>query len=151
MISRIDCNKPNPQFGAFKIEPPYQSSKKFVKYTGMANSRLIQRGYKQVVRMLKDFKHYDVVFNAENNNVSVVKKGFNRVVEVFSESPSGITGLNHFGVFTFPGRKILAGIFQPRKFLPYNINLGVERATVLEKEAEKLRKTNKIVDRINRM
>ena len=145
MRINLDCNRPNPQFGmAFKIkglkfqehsDKIPQETQAFMEYTNMIKSKAALRGFMQMNRELAPQTHYDVHFNPQDNSMDVVETATKRVVEHFTESPQGVTGLDHFGVYKFPGRKILAYFFNPRLFLPYNVNLAAERATKLEKEA----------------
>ena len=83
-----------------------------------------------------------------DKSMEIVKKDTGEVVQSFSASPKGITGLNHFGVVQFPGRKFFAKIFNPKKFLPYNVYEAGETAKIMEKAAIKAEKMSARFDAI---
>lgn len=106
-------------------------------YLGLMRSHGNVSGYKQLKKHLKNSQYYDLVFDVQTKTAHVVEKSTQKVVESYAESPQGITGLEHFGVVKYPGRVLLAELFKPRKFLPYNVNLAYDKIQKLEKVAAK--------------
>ena len=56
------------------------------------------------------------------------------------------TGFSVFGKMQFPGEKLLARIFNPKKFLPKNIYLAGEKAKIFEAKSIK---HEKMINNIN--
>jgi len=157
---QINNIQSTPQFGmAFKIKgqdiAEAQDKLRFFHGTG-AYQRYIApnfdktciRGHEQLVKEQKQLRHFDVVYDYMDKSMEIVKKDTGEVVQSFSESPKGITGLNHFGVVQFPGRKFFAKIFNPKKFLPYNVYEAGETAKIMEKAAIKAEKMSARFDAI---
>lgn len=114
-------------------------------YLGLMRSHANVSGYRQLKKQLAKTKYYDLVFDTQTKTAQVVNKATKEVVRSYEKSPNRITGLEHFGIVRYPGRVLFAEIFNPRKFLPYNINLAYDDIQALEKIAAKEAKINKIV------
>jgi len=147
---QINNVQSTPQFGmAFKVkgEDIARAQDKLRFFHGNSNyvnyaipNKLCLKGHTQLVNEQKQLKHFDIVYDYMTGAMEIVKKNTNEVVETFPKSPRGITGLNHFGVMQFPGRELFAKIFNPKKFLPYNVYEAAETAKIMEKAAVKAEK-----------
>ncbi len=147
MQVNLDCNKPCPQFGAFKYTGSKeaadigaecasvikdQATNILSDYIG-ATRKVVRRGFKQYKKEQDKLSFYDVIFDWSTKAVQVIERETGKEVKTFHESPDGVTGLDHFGVTKFIGRKFFARIFNPKEFLPYNLILAGEEAKSLEK------------------
>jgi hypothetical protein len=149
MQVNLDCNKPCPQFGAFRYAGSKEAAEigkdcaSFIKneatktlfdYIG-ATREVVRRGFKQFKTEQNKLTRYDSIFDWSAKATQVVERETGKVMETFPESPEGLTGLDHFGVVKFPGRRLLARLFNPKRFLPYNMILAGEKAKALEQKA----------------
>ncbi|MBE7710447.1 MAG: hypothetical protein E7Z93_08395 [Cyanobacteria bacterium SIG32] len=157
---QINNVQSTPQFGmAFKIKgqdiAEAQGKLRFFHGTGAYQRYAIPefnktclRGHEQLVKEQKQLKHFDIVYDYMTKATEIVKKDTGEVVQSFSESPKGITGLNHFGVVQYPGRELFARLFNPKKFLPYNVYEAGETAKIMDKAATKAEKMSARFDSI---
>ncbi len=147
-----------PQFGmAFKVkgEDIARATDRLRYFPGRSGyvtyavpNKLCLKGHEQLSKEQAKLKHFDIVYDYMTGAMDIVKKSTNEVVETFPKSPRGITGLNHFGVVQFPGREFLAKIFNPKKFLPYNVYEAGETAKIMEKAALKAEEISSKFDAI---
>ena len=147
MQVNLDCKKPCPHFGNFLIAGEKGTSivckegSEFVKIGQemidqyiVAKSKLMRRGFAQYKKGMAKLKTYDVIYNWLNSRCEVVNNKTKKIVASF-EHCGGNTGIEHFGITRFPGRKKFAKLFIPKRFLPYNFILAGEKAKELEKAA----------------
>ena len=119
MQTYFNCSNNSLQFGiAFRKG----NIPKLMEYTGMDKSLLVQRGFRQFNNRQAKIMSYDVVFD----NFS------NKTVSIFPANQRRTIGLDYGR--SFPGRKLLAIIFNPQAFLPSNILLAGIKAHKLEKQ-----------------
>jgi len=140
----MEINNSTPSFGMALRKPYTTAAETLVDYANF-NNKVNYRGFKQFKKEMDKLTKYDLVFN-EDKSVNVIENLTGKVMDTFGESPRGITGLEHFGRVRYPFRKILAKLFNPKKFLPYNIYSAGERAKELEKAALKTESTLEKID-----
>ena len=146
MQINLDCNCPKPQFGMAFRKPQGKDLGKLSDYVGM-EKEINRKGFAQYVNQLKNNKRFDVDYVADGNTARVIDSNTEEVIDSFHGSKD-ITGLEHFGTVSYPGKSLLARIFDPKQFLPYNLLLAGEKAKQLEaKEAER-QAVRKVMDNL---
>lgn len=126
-----NCPKPQPQFGmAFRV-PDSKELEKLNKYARLSTSEIRQRGMEQFIKEQSKLKHFDISYEPNFDAMAVIDNRTNKVVESFIQTPVS-TGYNNFDVIKYPGRKMIAIMFNPKKFLPLNMLQAGEKAKELE-------------------
>lgn len=137
MQTNLNCNCPKPQFGmAVRIPVNKEEQKQIARFLQL-NKKTNIRGWKQFKHEQNHVTSHDIAFDPVNNTALIIENRTNKLVEAFGPFREGNTGLHHFGCSKFPGRKLFAMIFNPKKFLPYNVCLAGERAKKLHIETLK--------------
>lgn len=141
------CSKTSPQFGmAFRI-PDTKGIEKLNNYARLATSEVRQRGMEQFIKEQGKLKFFDTSYDPKFDTMYVIDNRTNEKIESFIQTPA-ITGYSDFDATRYPGRKMLAIMFNPKKFLPLNMLQAGERAKELEKtllaSAPDLNKINKV-------
>ena len=93
-----------------------------------------RKGFAQYIKELKNHTRYDVVYKSATNSMSVIDNKTEQVVNSFCGTPN-TTGYSHFGAVSYPGKKFITKMFDPKQFLPYNLLLAGEKAQELETAA----------------
>ncbi len=129
MQTYFNCSNNSLQFGmAFRKG----NIPKLMEYTRMDKSLLVQRGFRQFNNRQAKIMYYDVVFDSKTKSASVIDNFSNKTVSIFPANQRRTIGLDYGK--SFPGRKLLAIIFNPQAFLPSNILLAGIKAHKLEKQ-----------------
>ena len=157
MLTKLNSSQITPNFGmAFKVKYSDNSTKAIVQgtaelknYMGFMKSHTTVRGYKQLKNQLKSYKYYDVVFDITDKSANVVNKSTGDIVTSFKKSPIGVTGIGHLSELNYGIKEIFIEIFNPKKFLPQNINSAYDSAKNLEKTARKEVKIIKKLDKLS--
>lgn len=127
--SSTNCQKT--QFGmAFRKPVTPQAKKVLAEYAGL-DKKIGIKGFKQFLKEQQALTRFDVKFNPESKSVDVIDNINNKVVSSYVYMGNQ-TGFSVFGEVQFPGEKLLARIFNPKKFLPKNIYLAGEEAKIFE-------------------
>ena len=140
MQVNLNCNQPRPQFGMAFRRPNDAQMNVFTErlfnnaseYTG----QIIRKGLKQFDTEQAQLTRFDTRFNAENESMEVIENSTGKVVEKIMNLGTQ-TGFDTWGDMTYPGRKWIASIFNPKKFLPKEIYLAGELAKKYEAQAIK--------------
>lgn len=90
-------------------------------------------GFKKYNKAQNKLNRYDVEFDTVTKQADVVDTFDGTVKSSHGEAAPGVTGLEHYGVVHFPGRRLFAKLFQQERFLPYNLITAGEEAKALEK------------------
>lgn len=128
-----DCNCPKPQFGMAFRRPEGKDLSKLSDYLGLSEE-INRKGFAQYIKELKNHTRYDVVYKSATNSMSVIDNKTEQVVSSFCGTPN-ITGYSHFGAVSYPGKKFITKMLDPKQFLPYNLLLAGEKAQELETAA----------------
>lgn len=135
MQVNLNCSQPKPQFGMAFRRPNYSEMESFAKsLTGSADEytcEIIRKGLRQFCQEQSKLKKYDVRFNAEDKSVEIINNMTGKVVDKTVEM-GRYTGFDMFGEMRYPGRKLFASIFNPKKFLPRELYYAGEQAKNLE-------------------
>lgn len=135
MQVNLNTNHQTPQFGmAFRKPETSETAKILAEYIGTKSS-VCNRGFKQLLKEQKKLTHYDLKFNPKDFSFDVIEKSSNRVISSYNNVFGNSTGFDIFGEPDYPGRKIFARFFNPKKFLPKSLFLAGEKAKTLEKIA----------------
>lgn len=145
MQANLNCNCPKPQFGMAVRKPQSQITKRLLSEYLNLDKRTNVRGWQQFIKEQDNLLAHDIKIDPLSKSFDVINNTTGKVVESFPSCATDITGLDHFGRVRFPGRKLFARIFNPKKFLPYNVYLAGEKAKALEKQ------TLKSIDMANRL
>lgn len=135
MHVNLNCNQPRPQFGMAFRRPNYLEMGVFTeKLTGSADEytcEIIRKGLRQFCLEQARLKKYDVRFNAKDKSVEIINNATGKVVDKTIEMGKH-TGLDMWDEKRFPGRKIFASLFNPKRFLPRELYYAGEQAKKLE-------------------
>lgn len=148
MSVNFNNNNYNPSFGMAMRSPITEAAKKeLIAFTKMNENPVVLRGYNQLKDEMAKLKRFDIEYKHRDEYgglVNVIDNSSKDIVETF-EGISRVTGLEHFGVVNYPGKKLFTALFNPKKHLPNNFLLAAERAKNLEAEAIKAEKLNKMI------
>ena len=133
---QVNCNQNTPSFG-MSVKFSFKSAGPFLDYVGMDNE-LIRRAVNQYIKKQDAYNLFHSSFNPKTKAMEVIESATGKVVDTFEKSPKGETGLEYPGCKKYPFKKTLAKIFDPEKFLPYNLLLAAKRVEQLEKSAVKV-------------
>lgn len=146
MLVNMDCNKPQQSFGRFYIK--YENSSKSLEtasdkakqmlyaYTG--NSDLIHRGLNQFIEKANGLKRFHIEFDCDSKSVNIINAGTHSVKQVFRkplfQTTIPINGVPiYFDPIINSVSRLYTKIFQPYKFLPFNLCNAIKAARKMDK------------------
>ncbi len=140
MQVNLNCNQSKPQFGMAFRRPSSANMNAFTETVignaGEYKAQILRKGLRQFDAEQAKLNRYDVRFNALENSLEVIENATEKVVDRYIHFKHQ-TGLDFFGDMRYPGRKLLARIFNPKKLLPKEFYLAGEKAKQLETQAIK--------------
>ena len=130
----IKADSVSPNFGMAFRKPTGKALKSLTE--AVEGSKVKQRGLKQFIKEQKNLKYYDVDYVAYKDGriVSRIINNNKGSVERAYEYIPGYTGLDAYGEQSYPGRKLIAKIFNPKKLLPRSLYFAGEEAKKLEQK-----------------
>lgn len=150
-MTGINNNTAHPNFGmAYRKQATKEGAQKFLEYAGLTNSKVKQRGFKQFVKEQAGLKRFDVEFVHDDylcGGMKIINNKTNEVVDTIYTNPE-ITGVYHFGMINYPGKKLIARLFNPKQFLPQSMLEAGKAAQKLEQEAIKAEKINEGIGKL---
>lgn len=133
MQVNLNCNCPKPQFGMAFRRPEGKDLSKLSDYLGLGEE-VNRKGFAQYIKELKNHTRYDVAYKPSTNSMFVIDNKTEQIVDTFCGTPN-VTGYSHFGAVSYPGKKFLTKMIDPKQFLPYNMLLAGEKAQERETAA----------------
>lgn len=140
MQINLNCNRPKPQFGMAFRRPETHEIKGFTEYLSWNANEYLQalrrKGLIQFDAEQSKLKRFDIKYNCIEDSIDVIENTTGEVIATFVDSVTK-TGLEIPSEKKYPGRKLFAELFNPKRFLPQNLYLAGEKAKALEAEAIK--------------
>ncbi len=138
MQLNLNCNQSRPQFG-MAFRRPSTSEMGVFTDTVIGNAKgysaqILRKGLRQFDAEQSKLTKFDTRFNAKNKSMEIIDNATGNVVEKYDHFEYQ-TGLDMFGEIQYPGKKLLASIFNPKKLLPREFQLAGEQAKKLEAKA----------------
>lgn len=139
MQTNFNYNNQNPQFGMFR-RPKGLTKKIFIGYINPNSEKLIERGFNQFEKEALKARHFDVEFNPCNWSMNIINKTSGEIVERIGYLGKQL-GFDIEGEINYPGKKLFAKMFNPKRFLPKNVYLAGQKVKGLEKQVMKQEKS----------
>lgn len=137
MQVNFNCNSAKPQFGMAVRTPKSPTAKRLLGVFLHLDKKVNLRGWEQLKKEQNKLSLFDIEIDQFTNYANIIDNKTGKIVDNYFPSPIGLTMINSFGSVKFPGRKLFARIFNPKKFLPYNVYLAAEKAKAMEAAALK--------------
>ena len=144
----INGNVQSPNFGMAFRKPSGEALTSLTK--SIQGSKAKERGLKQFIKEQDKLKHYDIVYKQYDDGMKVagiIEKATGTHVAGI-EQVGHQTGLDVHGAINYPGRKLIAKLFNPKKLLPKSLYLAGEQAKILEKAKATQLKAENFIDQI---
>jgi len=129
----INGNAQSPNFGMAFRKPKCVALTHLTE--SIKGSKTKQRGLEQFVNEQKKLKHYDIEYKKvdgfDSPRAIIINNETNEAVSFYS-LPEHLTGLDEYDKLRYPGRKLIAKLFNPKKLLPKSLYLAGEEAKKLE-------------------
>lgn len=108
-------------------------------------SDLVKKGLKQFELEQKGLKFFDTRYNLHDKSVDVIDIRTGLPTHTYKYTDS-VTGLDIKGEINYPGKKLIAKLFNPKRFLPQNLYLAGEKAKDLDIIITKRERLNQTIN-----